>query len=989
MPRLPGNDSLSQRLIEFVPALDAASVRLLSTSLNTLPAVVRAALSPTAIHEIATPALTEPEAEELFRSFGAPQAFLTAGRVRFINGLASGHPLLLSLAAEYLDRNNWRLDDARLDGLLRGEHASRLAEDVVTQLVQTLDETRRELLYRLTLPIGTFTADAVTALAAVAPPVSRARECLNDLLGAWVQRDTEERLAISPLVRVVGAGDLLPQTRLDCHLVLAERIVGGRMSPFDAEIAIGHFVQAREVGRAGTLFLILLQKVAELPASADVRSTVAMWADLPLPGEMDAGLRLLIRSLQISVLPRFGRRIDFILTDIDRLLEETTEEHGWAIAALGVYAVTSLAEADPDRALGYLRLALTLPEEILGPTGDNLSLPADLHFDELLWSMIQHVNTATRLRRWLAAAESLPGPRLERLFQSSLARLGSLVLADRLSMEQLRKPPAERHWEEVLPSLDELANWAVTKTLPLLWACAVRSKVYALGEQGRIDEALAIGEEALASASGDPVAHFLIAGAMGRFLVRARRFLEARPKLHDALAQPVNDYPHERMLFLLAASHSYGVENPEAGVQYAREAVTICRAEEEIPDLEVARAYAELAVAQYLDSGASAALEAWSEAAEKLFAVREEDDQWKDSFVIFAHMTGYLSSLAATGHPPAHTRDGEEFAAPERGLFLLTHPDRPAYYRAGSEPGIMWALAQYAWAVGDREGAAKWLARASDAVSNTRMSYLQATIARDLIPSLILSDRYEDAVDAGIRSCQALQVFRSRPSEEQDPFGEGFDLDAAVAGLTPEHRAQVEICTLIFAVVPAFMHIGALATENREHAYSAARSLAAVCREVGEHAHDSRLWSGVGAVLERASSDVRRARDLYDLSITFEGDNYRPLRVLGYLASSIHGNVDESFAAQLATIETLFAWYPPGSQTYERLLLPYLEKFWTSRFREARFQFRAPSLVEAELAQAVSRPPQERLRAILRAVRLGVNVSGLEEALHWLSRDPS
>src|SRR5262249_49442916 len=195
MPRLPGNDSLSQRLIEFVPAVDAANVRLLSTSLYPLPAAVRAALGPTAIHEIATPALTEPEAEELFRSFGAPQAFLTAGRVRFVNGLASGHPLLLSLAAEYLDRNNWRLDHAGLDGLSRGAPAGRLAEDVVTQLVQPRDETRRELLSRLPLPIGPFTADAVTALAAVAPPVSRARECLNDLLGAWVQRDTEERLA--------------------------------------------------------------------------------------------------------------------------------------------------------------------------------------------------------------------------------------------------------------------------------------------------------------------------------------------------------------------------------------------------------------------------------------------------------------------------------------------------------------------------------------------------------------------------------------------------------------------------------------------------------------------------------------------------------------------------------------------------------------------------------------------------------------------------
>lgn len=214
---------------------------------------------------------------------------------------------------------------------------------------------------------------------------------------------------------------------------------------------------------------------------------------------MDIGLRLLIRSLQIGVLPRFGRRIDYILRDIDRLLADTTQEHGWAVTGLAMYAVTSLAATDPDRTLGYLRRALTLPEELPGPAGENLSLPADLHLDELLWSMIARIDTATRLRDWIATAELLPDPRLARLFQSPLARLGSLVLADRLSVEELRRPPEARRWHDVLPSLDQLSEWADGKHLPLLWACAARSKVYAFGEMGLIDQALVVGEEALGS----------------------------------------------------------------------------------------------------------------------------------------------------------------------------------------------------------------------------------------------------------------------------------------------------------------------------------------------------------------------------------------------------------------------------------------------------------------------------------------------------------
>src|SRR5206468_1469870 len=145
---------------------------------------------------------------------------------------------------------------------------------------------------------------------------------------------------------------------------------------------------------------------------------------------------------------------------------------------------------------------------------EDLSLPADFHLEELLWSMIVHIDTPQRLRDWITTAESLPRPCLERLFQSPLARGGSLVLADRLSVEQVRRQPGARRWQDVLPSLDLLAEWAIRERLSVLWACAIRSKVYALGEMGQIDQALAFSDEALGRVPGDSTADFLINGAI-------------------------------------------------------------------------------------------------------------------------------------------------------------------------------------------------------------------------------------------------------------------------------------------------------------------------------------------------------------------------------------------------------------------------------------------------------------------------------------------
>jgi len=73
------------------------------------------------------------------------------------------------------------------------------------RIMDSLAEQQRELLYRLTLPVGAFVFEVVAALAKVDPEVGRPREQMNKLLGAWVQRDAERRFIVSPLVKGVSS----------------------------------------------------------------------------------------------------------------------------------------------------------------------------------------------------------------------------------------------------------------------------------------------------------------------------------------------------------------------------------------------------------------------------------------------------------------------------------------------------------------------------------------------------------------------------------------------------------------------------------------------------------------------------------------------------------------------------------------------------------------------------------------------------------------
>jgi hypothetical protein len=67
--------------------------------------------------------------------------------LRLIYVATGGHPLLVSLAADYLQDRDWRLTDNEIEGLLRGEHADSITNEVLDRIMSSLADQQRELLY--------------------------------------------------------------------------------------------------------------------------------------------------------------------------------------------------------------------------------------------------------------------------------------------------------------------------------------------------------------------------------------------------------------------------------------------------------------------------------------------------------------------------------------------------------------------------------------------------------------------------------------------------------------------------------------------------------------------------------------------------------------------------------------------------------------------------------------------------------------------------
>jgi hypothetical protein len=989
LPHLDSGDLLTARLVSLAIACHGVGVRIISTSQYRLPNRLCEVLGEQRLQERRVPPFSEAEARDVFTAYGAPPNVTTAATVRFVNGLASGHPLLLTLAVRYLRDRQWELDDRGLDELLRGAHVAELSDELLRRIYGTLQLSERELLYRLSLAIAPVSESLALRLAAVDRPVSQPKECLSRLIGTWVQRDVHQTLVISPLLKNVGSDNLSPNTQMSCHILLGEEIGHRIMSPWEAEIAITHFVRGRDFDRAGLLLLVVLSKLYRAKQPVDPGLLLSFWNDLPFPEEMSLGMQLNIRMMQFLTFPKYSRGDAFVLDDLDRLVGLARPEHAADVWLVGLTASLFLSPRDVSCATRFFRRAVMLVREAkVKPR--QLRLPRGKNYAEHLWVLIVHIQTESQLREWLEAFESMNSKERQLVINSPDARLGCVVLADRLMLVESDKPSDERRWECVLEASNRLQQWARDRGWSYLAACAFKAELNIWGEFLKKAESCEVKVRRFVAANASqPELQSLVAGMFGRMLAMAGKHREANPWFSLAFQADIG-LPVDRMMTLLAAAMSYSQDDRETALQCAQQAAELVRTDDAIPDAEAVKAFGELAVAQFYRyggrEGARRAFPTWAEAGERLFGARNRGPVWKDLVVVFGHTHNFLAQMAMFGQAPDRACDGSQYAAPRQGMFFTSHPDRINYFREDTIPSLMWIMSQYARSAGDEVAAAEWLRRAVDEIATKPSSFHQATIQRDMVPSLLLADRFEEAIEAGIRGSQSMVAAKEIASRQTEAISPDTRLEDMVAQLSSEGRRLVDRFAVISAVVPALLRIGSQSLTDRPVANAHANRVACLCRQIALDASDPVFWNGAAAVFDTISASAN-VREILRVSNSFSNGEYRELRVLGYLAASLAEEPEATFQAQLASLPTFFSWYPPGDHTHSRLLIPFIEAYWVRAIRTTRFKLRSPDQVEAQLERALATEPACRVKAVLRAVRPAFRLESPGEMLTWLNQD--
>ena len=296
------------------------------------------------------PYFTEEEVRELVDACGGnPDNW---GRIAYLVG-HEGLPQLTHAFVVGMSGRGWPIEEYSnvIYSGLSSEDTDAVRSSIRLSLARDLSDETRNLLYRLSFVVGHFKKSLALSIASISPEVSRAGECMDLLVGPWIEASGKDRYRISPLASGIGREMLTLEEQKRIHKTIVEECFKqGEIDAFDVNTITMHALSAEWA--AG------LSLIADMVLSTDSRTLAGLAehavlirffrTDCPIyPNDWFASTILRLAQFTLAVVNEEQSDISGIVValfnEIDTLPSGELKDNLEALAVLNVIVTLGIA----------------------------------------------------------------------------------------------------------------------------------------------------------------------------------------------------------------------------------------------------------------------------------------------------------------------------------------------------------------------------------------------------------------------------------------------------------------------------------------------------------------------------------------------------------------------------------------------------------------------------------------------------------------------
>jgi hypothetical protein len=257
------------------------------------------------------PYFDEQEICDLVIGNGVQQVTKAVSWAKLIYLSTFGHPQLVHARVKNLKAREW--PEIPAEEVFRPTDVQQVREEARRRLLEEFpSQGTRSLAYRLSVVSDSFRRSSAIAIGGVSPSIPLPGESFDRLVGPWVERESQDRFRISPLLSDSGNKMLSPEEIRNIHSAIATEIVErGVVNPDEITTAFFYAYLAKDE----SLLTGITMRFMELsPENHDILAAYLRWFPL-------LSLKIEERLFQSN------NTLDFLLRLLQyRLATSTTEQ---------------------------------------------------------------------------------------------------------------------------------------------------------------------------------------------------------------------------------------------------------------------------------------------------------------------------------------------------------------------------------------------------------------------------------------------------------------------------------------------------------------------------------------------------------------------------------------------------------------------------------------------------------------------------------------